>query len=177
MSVDILGTNCDQCVCMVQCCFTSTETIRLIRTGSPGRPPRLSQSSWTLLRPQRRGCLLRTWEGGGGGGGEMKARPRAPTRKTKDTVDRRPNNKNVKAVSSRHCAAASALWLVECCFTSTKTVGLLGTATSTFTLSSELVYYAKDPFHLNLRACAMDWCTRFSGSRGQTCQLGCWRSA
>ena len=42
--VDILGTNCDQCVCMVQCCFTSTETIRLIRTGSPGRPPRLLHS-------------------------------------------------------------------------------------------------------------------------------------
>ena len=33
---------------MVQCCFTSTETIRLIRTGSPGRPPRLSHNSWTL---------------------------------------------------------------------------------------------------------------------------------
>ena len=32
MSGDILGTNCVQCVCMVQCCFTSTETIRLIRT-------------------------------------------------------------------------------------------------------------------------------------------------
>ena len=32
--VDILGTNCDQCV-----------RIRLIRTGSPGRPPRLSHSS------------------------------------------------------------------------------------------------------------------------------------
>ena len=46
--VDILGTNCDRCVCMVQCCFTSTETIRLIRTGSSGRPPRLSHSSWTL---------------------------------------------------------------------------------------------------------------------------------
>ena len=30
---------------MVQCCFTSTETVRLIRTGSPGRPPRLSHSS------------------------------------------------------------------------------------------------------------------------------------
>ena len=43
--VDILGTNCDQCVSMVQCCFTSTETVRLIRTGSPGRPPRLSHSS------------------------------------------------------------------------------------------------------------------------------------
>ena len=46
--VDILGTNCDQCVCMVQCCFTSTETIMLIRTGSLGQPPRLSHSSWTL---------------------------------------------------------------------------------------------------------------------------------
>ena len=28
--VDILGTNCDQCVCMVRCCFTSTETMRLL---------------------------------------------------------------------------------------------------------------------------------------------------
>ena len=43
--VDILGTNCDQCVGIVQCCFTSTEAIRLVRTGSPGRPPRLSHSS------------------------------------------------------------------------------------------------------------------------------------
>ena len=48
MSADILGTNCDQCLSMVQCCFTSTETVRLIRTESPGRPPRLSHSSWTL---------------------------------------------------------------------------------------------------------------------------------
>ena len=31
MSVDILGTNCDQCGSMVQCCFTSIETIRLVR--------------------------------------------------------------------------------------------------------------------------------------------------
>ena len=48
MSVDTLGTNCDQCRSMVQCCFTSTETVRLIRTESPRRPPRLSHSSWTL---------------------------------------------------------------------------------------------------------------------------------
>ena len=53
---------------MVECCFTSTETVgllgagaqdvqlldvdrnhRLIRDGSPGQPPRLSHSSWTLL--------------------------------------------------------------------------------------------------------------------------------
>ena len=31
--VDILGTNCDQCMSMVQCCLTSTETVRLIRDG------------------------------------------------------------------------------------------------------------------------------------------------
>ena len=48
MSVDILGTNCDHCRSMVQCCFTSTETVRHIRTESPGRPPRLSHSSWAL---------------------------------------------------------------------------------------------------------------------------------
>ena len=48
MSVDILGTNCDQCRSKVQCCFTSTETVKLIRTESPGRPPRLSHSSWAL---------------------------------------------------------------------------------------------------------------------------------
>ena len=29
MSADILGTNCDQCLSMVQCCFTSTETVKL----------------------------------------------------------------------------------------------------------------------------------------------------
>ena len=30
------------------CCFTSTKIVRLIRSESPGRPPRLSHSSWTL---------------------------------------------------------------------------------------------------------------------------------
>ena len=32
--VDILGTNCDQCRSMVQCCFTSTETVGLLGTGA-----------------------------------------------------------------------------------------------------------------------------------------------
>ena len=32
--VDMLGTNCDQCVSMVQCCFASTETLSLIRTAT-----------------------------------------------------------------------------------------------------------------------------------------------
>ena len=38
MSVDIWGTSCDQCQSMVQYSFTSTETKRLVRTDSPGRP-------------------------------------------------------------------------------------------------------------------------------------------
>ena len=48
MSVDILGTSWDQCRSMVQYSFTSTETRRLVRTDSPGRPPRLIHSSWTM---------------------------------------------------------------------------------------------------------------------------------
>ena len=39
MSVDILGTSWDQCRSMVQYSFMSTETRRLIRRDSPGRPP------------------------------------------------------------------------------------------------------------------------------------------
>ena len=38
----ILGTSWDQCRSMVQHCFASTETVRLVRTESPGRPPRLT---------------------------------------------------------------------------------------------------------------------------------------
>ena len=48
MSVYILGTSWDQCRSMVQYSFTSTETRKLLRTDSPGRPPRLSHSSWTM---------------------------------------------------------------------------------------------------------------------------------
>ena len=48
MSVDILATSWDQRRSMVQCCFMSTEAVRLVRTESPGRPPRLSHISWTL---------------------------------------------------------------------------------------------------------------------------------
>ena len=68
MSVDMLGTNCDQCLSMIQYCLT--ETARLIRTESPGR----HTSTLTQLLNS---VLIR--------------------------------------------------WFVECCFTSTETVGLLGT--------------------------------------------------
>ena len=52
--VDIIGTNCDQCVNMVQCCFTSTETVRLIRDGEP----RTDTSTFTQILSSG-GVLLR----------------------------------------------------------------------------------------------------------------------
>ena len=51
MSSDVswhIRDKCDQCRSTVRLIFTSTETRRLVRTDSPGRPPRLSHSSWTL---------------------------------------------------------------------------------------------------------------------------------
>ena len=47
----------------------------------------------------------------------VKARPRAPTRKSENAVDRRQNHKNVKAVSPRHCATTSVLrsCCLNCC--------------------------------------------------------------
>ena len=48
---------------MVQCCFTSTGIIKLIRTGSPGRPPRLSHS----LELWRRIVTAQQWFAGRGG--------------------------------------------------------------------------------------------------------------
>ena len=45
------------CMSMVQYSFTSTETRRLVRTDSPGRPPRLSHSSWT--RGGRHWCRMK----------------------------------------------------------------------------------------------------------------------
>ena len=61
--------------------------------------------------------LIRDGDGGGGGEGRVKARPRAPTRKTEEAVDRRQNNGSVKAVSPRHCAANSVLrnCCLNCC--------------------------------------------------------------
>ena len=37
--------------------------------------------------------------------------------------------------------------------------------------------YIKDPFHLDFRACAMDWRVKSAGSRVGTRQLGCWPSS
>ena len=84
-------------------------------TESPGRPPRLSHSSWTLGRiGEGPFCftstevrwLIRDGDGGGGGGGgneRVKARPRIPPEKawTERGEDRRQNNGSVLV----HCAA------------------------------------------------------------------------
>ena len=60
---------------------------------------------------------VRDEDGGWGGGREgderVEARPRSTTRKTEKAVGRRHNNGSVKAVSPRHCAAASVLR--NCC--------------------------------------------------------------
>ena len=40
----------------VQYCFTSTETVGLLETGSPGWPPRLSHGSWALPPPPPPDC-------------------------------------------------------------------------------------------------------------------------
>ena len=54
MSVDILGTNCDQCLSMVQCCFKSTETVRLIRTHAfcPGLSVLMSLTISVDVKPR-----------------------------------------------------------------------------------------------------------------------------
>ena len=58
---DILGTNCDQCLSMVQCCFTSTKTVRLIWTKSLGWPPQLSRGSWIRMTESRSMSRSRLW--------------------------------------------------------------------------------------------------------------------
>ena len=59
MSVDILWTSCDQCRSMVQQFFTSTETRRLVRTDSSGRPPRLSHRASRFGLAVSRGTSIR----------------------------------------------------------------------------------------------------------------------
>ena len=55
---DILGTRWDQCRSMVQYIFMSMEARRLVRTDSPGRPPRLSHSSWTMMQTESLGWAI-----------------------------------------------------------------------------------------------------------------------
>ena len=97
MSVDILGTNCDQCRSMVQCCLTSTETVRLIRTESQDghldfhTAPELwcHPGSFCFTSTETR-WLIRdgTGTGGGGGGGGRGRKSEGSTEK--DRRDRGP---------------------------------------------------------------------------------------
>ena len=45
---------------VVKSCFTSTETIRISRDLRPGRPPRLSHSSWALMLLSVQCCFTST---------------------------------------------------------------------------------------------------------------------
>ena len=49
MSVDILGTNCDQCQRTVQCCFTPTEPVGLMKATSTFTQLLNSESQRKLL--------------------------------------------------------------------------------------------------------------------------------
>ena len=70
-----------------------------------------------LLNVQRNELFIRDGDKGGRGRNSffpfppcpnvVNVRSQAPTQKTKNAVDRRQNNTNVKAVSARHCAATS----------------------------------------------------------------------
>ena len=57
-----LGTNCDQCLSMAQRCFTSTETVRLIRDGEPSTAtttfPKLLSFKGCAIQDQR--CFTST---------------------------------------------------------------------------------------------------------------------
>ena len=50
--VDILGTNCNRSRSMVQCCFTSTETVRFIRDGENGGTGSQNQFCVSSFIPQ-----------------------------------------------------------------------------------------------------------------------------
>ena len=58
MSVDIYPTNCDQCQSMVQCCFTPTETIRLIRTVT-STLTQLRSSELSIILPNSSSSLAK----------------------------------------------------------------------------------------------------------------------
>ena len=61
MSVDILliwGKLWPAPLSMVQCCFMSAETVRHIRTESPGQPPGLSHCSRTQISKEAFKCFM-----------------------------------------------------------------------------------------------------------------------
>ena len=133
-------TNCDQCLSMVQCCFTSTETVRLIRAESPEWPPRLSHSSWTLSEKVVGVPSYR-----------LVTQPLMRSSAVEKQLKQKKSNFQSPAPPpalelfwanlrvQHHLPPLDLAWtlffcffvfsveLTECCFTSTETVGLLGT--------------------------------------------------
>ena len=111
MSVDILGTNCDQCRRMVQCCFTSTEPVGLMKATSTFTQLLNSESQRfsVALRPQRRVGLLgmgTEWEGG--------ERVKGSTTETARKRPERPWTAARTIEVLRRCPLAIAQRLVHC---------------------------------------------------------------
>ena len=62
--VDILGTNCDQCVSTVQCCFTSTETVKpVLNCANVCLPNILRTVRRNMIRFLIELLVRRTWFG------------------------------------------------------------------------------------------------------------------
>ena len=70
--------------------FTSTETRRFVRTDSPGRPPRLSHSSWTMSFHLPSGCFTSTEARWPIRDGDRVGRGRQSEGSTAETVRKRP---------------------------------------------------------------------------------------
>ena len=95
--------------------FLSVSTACLCRVASSHPVYKLSVFFLHVaLRPQKRRCLLGTGGGEGGGRNTEISTAEYRPKKTGETVDRRQNNRSVKAMSPRHCPATSAL--CSCCF-------------------------------------------------------------
>jgi len=118
MSVDILGTSCDQCRSMVQYSFTSKDTRRLVRTDSPGRPPRLSHSSWTMDAAGLLYCCFTSTEARWLiRDGDRVGRGRQSEGSTAETARKRPERPWTAARTMevlRRCPLAIAQRLVHC---------------------------------------------------------------
>ena len=82
MSSDVSGHIRDKPRPMPKHSFTSTETRRLVRTGSPGRSPRLSYSSRTMIERYVASTVLIEYpsisEGAGSVGGQLRGDKECP---------------------------------------------------------------------------------------------------
>ena len=102
---------------MVQYSCTSTESRRLVRTDSSGRPPRLSHSSWTMYSCLLSCCFTSTEARWPIRDGDRVGRGRQSEGSTAETVRKRPERPWTAARTMevlKRCPIAIAQRLVHC---------------------------------------------------------------